>query len=89
MPSQDQNKLYSIYKTTAWFAVASIVLLASLIMMVSQDYGREWKKWQRKFVEFEREKVKKDLEKANTTVDPKTLAALEASLKKAQASFDQ
>ena len=88
-PSPDQNKLYSIYKTTAWFAVASIVLLASLIMMVGQDYAREWKGWQRKFVEFEREKVKKDIEKAGKSVDTKKLAALQAKLKEAQAELDR
>ena len=86
---QDPNKLYSVHKTTIWFAVASVVLTVSLVMMVAQDYGREWKRWQKKFVEFERGKLERDLKKSEETVDPKQVEALQAELKNARLKFDQ
>ena len=85
----DPNKLYSVHKTTIWFALAGVLLTASLIMMVGQDYGREWKKWQRRFVKLEREKVAQDLKKAEAAVDPKQLEMLEAQLKEASQKMDQ
>ena len=86
---QDPNKLYSIYKTTIWFAVASIILTISLVLMVGQDYGREWKRWQKKFIEFERKKVETDLKKATEAVDPKQLESLQNQLRDARARFNQ
>ncbi len=88
-PEKDPNKLYSIYKTTIWFALASIILLASLLLMVFQDSGREWKGWQKKFVEFEREKTKHDYEKAKAAVDPKALDQLKQKISAAGKNFDQ
>ncbi len=87
---QDPNKLYSVSKTTIWFALASVVLTVSLVLMVAQDYGREWKKWQRRFVEFERKKVESDLKKSEESANSnKELQALEQQLKEAQRKFDQ
>ncbi|MBI4358934.1 MAG: c-type cytochrome [Candidatus Omnitrophica bacterium] len=86
---QDPNKLYNVHKTTIWFAIAGVFLTISLMMTVGQDYEREWKKWQKKFVTFEREKVKQDLKEAEKAVDPKQLEALEEALKAAQVKFDQ
>ncbi len=86
---QDPNKLYSIYKTTIWFAVASVVLTISLVLMVGQDYGREWKRWQKKFIELERKQVEAQLKAAEKAVDPKQLESLQNQLKEARARFDQ
>ncbi len=86
---QDPNKLYSIYKTTIWFAVASIVLTISLVLMVGQDYGREWKRWQKKFVELERKQVESQLKKVEESVDPKQLETLKKQQTDAHEKFDQ
>ena len=86
---QDPNKLYSVHKTTIWFAVSSIFLLVSLVLMLVQDYSREWKRWQEKFVAYERQKVEQELKKAEASVDPKQLEELEAQLAEARADFDQ
>ncbi len=86
---QDPNKLYSIYKTTIWFAVASIVLTISLVLMVGQDYGREWKRWQKKFIELEREKVEVELKAAEKAVDPKQLESLRNQIQDARARANQ
>ncbi|MBI1977789.1 MAG: c-type cytochrome, partial [Candidatus Omnitrophica bacterium] len=86
---QDPNKLYSVEKTTIWFAVAGVFLTITLVLMIGQDYGREWKKWQKRFVEYERKKVEEDLKKVETSVDQKEVRTLEEQLKTAQAKFDQ
>ncbi|MBI4395241.1 MAG: c-type cytochrome [Candidatus Omnitrophica bacterium] len=86
---QDPNKLYSVEKTTIWFAVAGIVLTVSLVLMVGQDYGREWKRWQKKFIEFEREKTERDLKEAEKKIDPKKLETLRTQLSDAQKKLDQ
>ncbi len=86
---EDRDQLYSVNKTTAWFAVSAIVLLVSLVLMVFQDHDREWKRWQRKFIEVEREKVKEDLEKADKAVDQKALEAIHTKLAQAEQAFDQ
>ena len=65
---QDPNKLYSVHKTTIWFALSSIFLLVSLVLMLVQDYSREWKRWQEKFVEYERKQVEQELKKSEELI---------------------
>ncbi len=84
MPEKSPNELYSIYKTTIWFAVASCALIFFLLLTVFSDYEREWKNWQKKFVEFERSKVEQELKEAQKKVDPKQLEELKGKLKTAQ-----
>jgi mono/diheme cytochrome c family protein len=86
---QDPNKLYSVHKTTIWFAISSIFLLISLVLMLAQDYAREWKMWQKKFVEFEREKVEAELKKTEESADPKKREELEKQLAEAREKFEQ
>lgn len=88
-PEKNSNQLYSVYKTTIWFAVASVILLLSLVVMVFGDSSREWKRWQKKFVEFEREKVEKEIEKAKEAIDPEKLTELQNKAKEARQSFEQ
>ncbi|MCH7524341.1 MAG: hypothetical protein IIC74_04855, partial [Bacteroidetes bacterium] len=76
--------LYDIQKTTIWFAVASIILLVSLVMMVAQDSDREWKKWQNEFVEYQREKAVLELEEAQKAIDSGAVEKLKIELKSAE-----
>src|SRR3989338_1985069 len=86
---QDPNQLYSVNKTTMWFAIASIVLTISLVLIIGQDYGREWKKWQKKFIELERKQVEAQLKQAQEAVDPKQLETLKLKQKEARERFNQ
>ena len=72
-----ENKLYSIDKTFVWFAAASLILLVSLILMVGQDYVREWKGWQRKFLRLKYEKTQAELKAAQEKVDKVKLTELQ------------
>ena len=46
---QPEERHYKIGTLNKWFAIGSIVLLITIIAGFAQDYGREWKRWQRDF----------------------------------------
>lgn len=87
MPQDHQNKLYSVEKTTAWFAVAAIFLTVTLVLMLFEDHSREWKRYQEKFVELEREKAEEALKEQKAGVDPKELEAIDQKLRAAEEAF--
>jgi len=72
--------LYDVRKTTIWFAIASVILLIGLVMMVFQDSAREWKHWQRKFIEYQREMTEVELEKTEKALDREKIEELKADL---------
>jgi mono/diheme cytochrome c family protein/peptidoglycan hydrolase CwlO-like protein len=79
--------LYSVEKTFVWFAVASLILTFSLIFTVGQDYAREWKNWQRKFVRLKYEKTEAELTAAKGQLDREKLKSLEGEYEKAKKDF--
>ena len=79
--------LYSVHKTTIWFAVASIFLLVSLLLTVAQDYAREWKDWQRKFMRFKYEGAQAELREAAERLDRKKLEELKTEEAKTREAF--
>jgi len=83
MPNQEPT-LYSLKKTTMWFAIVSLVLLGCLIWMVGQDYSREWKEWQKKFIELRVEKTKEELRQADQKIDKNQLENLTKLLREAE-----
>jgi cbb3-type cytochrome oxidase cytochrome c subunit len=58
----DPDYLFNIFKLNKWFAISSIVLLVGTLLMVKDDYDKEWKQWQRKFREIEIERTQKDIQ---------------------------
>ena len=86
---QSPDQLYSVHKTTIWFAVASIALVVTLVLIVFQDHNREWKTWQEEFVELERKKLKENLQAMHSKVDEKRLEDLRKELASAQEEFDR
>ncbi len=79
--------LYSVEKTFIWFGVASIVLTVSLVLMVGQDYAREWKNWQRKFVRLKVEKTQAELKAAEEQLDQEKLKSLREEYEKTKKDF--
>ena len=77
-------RLYDLKKTTIAFSIASILLLVGLVLMVFQDSSREWKSWQRRFMEYSRQKAQAELEKASKAVDEKKLQELKSQLDSAK-----
>ncbi len=78
--------LYSVSKTFVWFAIVSLILLAGLLAIVFLDYDREWKHWQKKFIELKVQKTKEELQKTDQAIDKKRLETLTKELTAAQAS---
>ena len=87
MPPKEQPTLYSVSKTTVWFAIVSMVLTASLAWVVYSDYAREWKTWQRKFIQLKFEKAQAELAAAEKKIDPKKLEELEKQHSEAKRIF--
>ena len=52
---QPEERHYKIGTLNKWFAIGSIVLLITIIASFAQDYGREWKRWQREFRRIDRD----------------------------------
>jgi len=73
-------KLYNLKKTTIWFAAASIVLLIGLVAMIWEDSNREWKGWQRQFMDYSRSVAEGELEKAEKALDQEKLKELRNGL---------
>ena len=51
---QPEERHYKIGTLNKWFAIGSIVLLITIVASFAQDYGREWKRWQRQFRRIDR-----------------------------------
>ena len=49
-----EERHYKIGTLNKWFAIGSIVLLITIVASFAQDYGREWKRWQRQFRRIDR-----------------------------------
>ena len=50
-----EERHYKIGTLNKWFAIGSIVLLITIIASFAQDYGREWKRWQRQFLRIDQQ----------------------------------
>jgi len=85
--AKESPSLYSVEKTFIWFAVAGITLTLSLASMVGQDYWREWKGWQRKFIRLKYEKAQAELQADEQKVDKATLEVLEKQHAEAGKAF--
>ncbi|OGW89058.1 MAG: hypothetical protein A3A73_03250 [Omnitrophica bacterium RIFCSPLOWO2_01_FULL_50_24] len=89
MPEDPSQKLYSVHKTTIWFAAVSVLLTVSLLLIVFQDHHREWKQWQKKFVALERQKAAEEVKAASAKIDSKKLEELQRQLQAAKEKFEQ
>src|SRR3989338_6278327 len=78
--------LYSVQKTFIWFAIVSVVLTESLVAIVLLDHHREWKEWQKKFVQLKMEKARKELKRSEQALDKKKLEDLKKQQADAQAA---
>ncbi|MGA7989999.1 MAG: c-type cytochrome [Thermoanaerobaculia bacterium] len=69
-PPEPIDHHYDIAKLTTVFAIVSILVLPVFAWMTWQDYGRDWKDWQKKFVENDRKKTREALRAAAEKIDP-------------------
>ncbi|MEE3104031.1 MAG: hypothetical protein VX273_00500, partial [Acidobacteriota bacterium] len=79
---------YNIDFLNVVFAASSIFLFVSMLWMVWDDYDREWKGYQRRFVQLEMEVTRTSLEAANQEVDTRVISELEAKRADAEARLE-
>jgi mono/diheme cytochrome c family protein len=79
---------YNIDFLNVVFAASSLFLFLSTIWMVWDDYSREWKAVQRRFVALEMEVTQASLQKAQQGVDANKLTQLQAALAAAQQNVE-
>ncbi len=65
------------------FAISSIVMLVCSLWMVLDDFGREWKGYQREFAVLKQKILEKQVEDSRGAIDAKALQTAEANLKSA------
>lgn len=66
-----------------WFAISSICMFVFTLWMVLDDFGREWKGYQREFFAIQQKKYDAWIQDAKGKVDENKLKELEAEVKKA------
>lgn len=86
---KEQPTLYSVKKTMMWFAIVSLALLGSLFWIVMADHSREWKEWQKKFIELKTEKTMDELNLASKEVDQEKLKDLTRQLEETKTVFER
>ena len=69
-PPEPIDHHYDIGRLTKVFAIVSILVLPAFGWMTWQDYGRDWKSWQKKFVENDRKRTREALRAAAEKIDP-------------------
>jgi len=69
-PPEPIDHHYDIARLTKVFAIVSILVLPAFAWMTWQDYGRDWKSWQKKFVENDRKRTREALQAAAEKIDP-------------------
>ncbi|OGX06123.1 MAG: hypothetical protein A2Z88_04330 [Omnitrophica WOR_2 bacterium GWA2_47_8] len=86
---EPQERHYNIEKLNRLFAIASLVLLAALVLMFADDYSRKWKDYQKEFrqLEIEKTRVKFDKE-SNRLIKDEAYVKLEGDIAEAQKVFN-
>jgi cytochrome c2 len=75
---------YNVDFLNVVFAASSLFLFLSVVWMVWDDFNREWKNTQRRFVQLENQVTRAQLQQAGRNVDRSKLQQLEASQKAAE-----
>jgi cbb3-type cytochrome oxidase cytochrome c subunit len=83
------DRLYKIDTLHKWFAISSLLLFAFTVVMMLDDYAREWKNYQREFNRMAIEKTNADIQTAREGQDQGKLADIQKQLEAAKAEQDQ
>ena len=75
---------YNVDFLNVVFAASSIFLFLSVVWMVWDDYDREWKNTQRRFVDLEYQVTQAQLQQATRGVDRSKLQQLEGQRQAAE-----
>src|SRR5512143_2618860 len=68
-PPEPIDHHYDIPKLTKVFGIVCLVAIPVLGWMTWQDYGRDWKHWQKEFIRYDRARTRAALETAASKID--------------------
>jgi mono/diheme cytochrome c family protein len=68
-PPEPIDHHYDIAKLTKVFAITCLISIPALAWMTWQDYGRDWKRWQKEFIRYDRLRTKAALQAAAGKID--------------------
>jgi len=79
-PKDDTEFLYNVPRLHMVFAIASVLLLATVILMVADDYVKEWRDYQREFRSMIIERSEQELEAKRAELDSTQLMDVKARI---------
>jgi len=68
-PPEPIDHHYDIARLTKVFAITCLISIPTLAWMTWQDYGRDWKHWQKEFIRYDRLRTKAALQAAAAKID--------------------
>jgi len=79
-PKDDTEFLYNVPRLHMVFAIASVLFLATVFMMIADDYIKEWREYQREFRAMNIERSERELETKLAELDSTQLVDVKARI---------
>ena len=79
-PKDDTEFLYNVPRLHMVFAIASVLFLATVFMMIADDYIKEWREYQREFRAMNIERSERELETKLAELDSTQLMDVKARI---------
>lgn len=79
-PQTPDDRFYKPATLWKWFGITSVLMMVFTLWMLMDDFGRDWKGYQREFFSLRQKKYDEKLKEAETAADPAKLQALEGQL---------
>jgi mono/diheme cytochrome c family protein len=89
MATERPDRNYDSRDLNKWFAIGSLVLLVVTLLMVADDYSRQWKDFQRQFHRLEAGRTQREIREAEKALKSADMKKLEAELKQALGEIEQ
>ena len=86
-PKDDAEFLYNVPRLHMVFAIASVLLLATVFLMVADDYIKEWRDYQREFRAMNIDRSERQLESMRAGIDSTQLMDIKARIAEADAKM--
>lgn len=74
------DRFYKPATLWKWFGISSVLMMIFTLWMLMDDFGRDWKAYQREFFSLRQKKYDEQLKQAETQTDPAKLKELEGQL---------
>lgn len=89
MATEKHDRNYDVRDLNKVFAIGSLVLLVTVILMIVDDYSREWKDVQRRFRRDETSRTEREIREAEKKLNSADMKRFQADLKKAEEDVEK